>query len=97
MIAVRLTGSRCRCAKCAELFNSISVFDRHRVGNWEGRGANRRCLTNLQMQAKGWRVNTRGFWIERSRRAVALRSGDQADPTLIDGATTAEVSRHAVA
>jgi len=97
MSGVRLTGSRCRCASCGQLFNSVSVFDRHRVGGWENRGANRRCLTTPQMQAKGWRVNVRGFWIERSRPAVAHRSGDQVGPAHTDGTTAPGVSTHVVA
>jgi hypothetical protein len=79
VIAARLAGSRCRCTACGELFNSVSVFDRHRVGNWENRGANRRCLTIPQMLAKGWRLNVRGFWIERSRLDVARTAGVRAD------------------
>jgi hypothetical protein len=82
MIAARLTGSRCRCTACGGLFNSVSVFDRHRVGNLENRGANRRCLTIPQMQAKGWRVNARGFWIERLRFDTARRSGDHVVPDI---------------
>jgi len=75
MIAARLTGSRCRCTACGELFNSVSVFDRHRVRNWARRGANRHCLNVAQMRDRGWRVNVRGFWIERSRLDTKPRSG----------------------
>lgn len=82
MIAARLTGSRCQCSACGELFNSVSVFDRHRVGNWEDRGAKRRCLTIPQMQSKDWRVNARGFWIERSRVDTARRSGVHVFPDI---------------
>jgi len=76
MIGASLTGSRCRCASCGGLFNSVSVFDRHRVGNWESRGPGRRCLTVSEMQGKGWRINARGFWIERCRLDTAPRSAD---------------------
>jgi len=65
MIALRLTGSRCRCSACGEAFNSTSVFDRHRVGGWQGRGADRRCLSQSEMRARGWDRNAHGFWIER--------------------------------
>lgn len=97
MIAARLTGSRCRCSACGELFNSVSLFDRHRVGTWEHRGANRRCLTIPQMQARGWRLNVRGFWIERSRPDAAPRSGDQVGPSHADGPTVSGASTHGVA
>jgi hypothetical protein len=80
MNGVRLTGSRCRCSVCGELFNSVSVFDRHRIGNWENRGANRRCLTIPGMLAKGWRLNAGGFWIERQRIDVTHRRGDPVQP-----------------
>lgn len=79
---VRLTGSRCRCASCGEHFNSISVFDRHRVGEWQNRGARRRCLTVAQMQAREWSRNAGGFWVERclvnarERLDRARKSGD---------------------
>jgi len=79
----KLTGSRCQCPRCGEHFNSVSVFDRHRVGNWEAEGRNRRCLTVLEMLSRGWRLNRRGFWIERQRidaprrrRDVPIPAGD---------------------
>jgi len=67
MIAHRLTGSRCRCSGCGDYFNSVSVFDRHRVGGWQGRTTDRRCLNASEMRARGWVLNARGFWIERQR------------------------------
>jgi hypothetical protein len=90
MIGAKLTGSRCQCSTCREFFNSISVFDRHRVGNWENRGATRRCLSVHEMRAKGWRLNVRGFWIERSRIDTASRAGDQVVPSHTDGLTVPE-------
>src|SRR6516165_8365228 len=63
--AYRLTGSRCRCGACGELFNSVSVFDRHRVGPWTDKGVQRRCLSAEEMSARGWQTNVKGFWIER--------------------------------
>lgn len=67
MIGHKLTGNRCRCAKCGTLFNSVSVFDRHRVGSWQDAGKYRRCLSVDEMVARGWSQNARGFWIERQR------------------------------
>ncbi len=80
MIARRLTGASCRCAACGEYFNSVSVFDRHRVGNWEARGANRRCFATDEMLSRGWRLNARGFWIERPRLDTARRRRDLTSP-----------------
>lgn len=70
MIAYRLAGSRCRCATCGQRFNSVSTFDRHRVGSFEGRGVYRRCLSTEELMSRGWQMNTRGFWIERVRLDV---------------------------
>ena len=80
MIAHRLTGSRCRCTTCSEVFNSVSVFDRHRVGSWQGRGALRGCLTIDEMVIRGWSVNARGFWIERQRIDTNSTSDDLIAP-----------------
>ncbi len=66
---------RCLCAQCGQLFNSVSVFDLHRIGPY---GANRHCLTVREMQAKGWGRSTAGVWIQRrmGREAVTRRLGD---------------------
>ena len=73
----RLTGSRCRCMACCELFNSASMFDGHRVGNLERRGANRHCLTRGEMLGRGWLVNGSGFRISRRRPDATAGSGDR--------------------
>ena len=56
----KLTGNRCQCTACGEYFSRERVFDRHRVGDY---GANRRCLTAVEMTARGWRRNDAGCWI----------------------------------
>ena len=66
----KLTGGRCQCAACADYFNSISTFDRHRVGDC-GTKSGRRCLTAAELIARGWSKNVRGFWIERAMRREA--------------------------
>lgn len=58
-----LNGRHCRCEACQQLFNSASVFDAHRVGDWKERGSHRRCLTVAEMSGKGWLTNAAGFWI----------------------------------
>jgi hypothetical protein len=76
MIAYRLTGSRCRCASCGEYFNSVSIFDRHRVGLWDCAGKHRRCLSVDEMRRRGWLLNPRRFWIERRRLDDTRSRGD---------------------
>jgi predicted DNA-binding transcriptional regulator AlpA len=82
----RLTGSRCRCPTCDEYFNSTSAFDRHRAGPWRDQGMHRRCLSADEMTARGWRLNAKGFWIERQRPVAGLDrariSGDQVAPAV---------------
>jgi hypothetical protein len=76
----RLGGSRCQCIGCRLYFNSLSSFDRHRAGDCQDGGRNRRCLSPRELIGRGWSVNKQGFWIERatpSERLDALaRSGD---------------------
>lgn len=76
----RLTGSRCACRACGELFNSVTAFDMHRVGYFDNFGTDRRCRTMLEMVAAGMSRNSAGFWIteargERHARALAGRAG----------------------
>lgn len=59
-----LGETRCQCMACGEYFNRVSTFDKHRVGEY---GADRRCMTSEEMQAKGWHINAAGFWVTASR------------------------------
>lgn len=70
---MRLTGSRCRCTACGDCFNSVSVFDRHRVSTRFGEPS-RRCLAAAEMAARGWSRNAAGFWIAETRSERATRS-----------------------
>src|SRR3546814_8225222 len=79
MTGPRLTGNRCQCAACGLHFTSAREFDRHRIGRyaelgqWQGA---RRCLTVAELQARGWRTNERGFWMQpRLERAPADPQG----------------------
>ena len=56
---MKLTGSRNQCGACHQYFNSNYVFSQHRVGE---HGKDRRCMTMTEMQDKGWKKNTAGFW-----------------------------------
>jgi hypothetical protein len=56
---MRLTNTRCQCGDggrnggCGEYFNSVSAFDRHRVGNRDVPGHDRWCLSEFGMEAIG--------------------------------------------
>lgn len=63
---------RCICYGCRQRFNSASVFDAHRIGDWKERGSNRRCLTIAEMTARGWLQNAAGYWI-RERMPIVAR------------------------
>jgi hypothetical protein len=45
------SGGHCT-SGCHENFNSLTAFDRHRVGKFDP--DERRCLTTAEMLAKGW-------------------------------------------
>lgn len=70
MSAPKLTGTRCQCTVCGELFASPRAFDRHRVGPY-GLGL-RRCLAPTELRAHGWAQTDAGFWLTPDRR----RAGD---------------------
>jgi hypothetical protein len=97
MIAYRLTGSRCKCGACGQLFNSVSVFDRHRVGPWKDRGIHRRCLNREEMIRGGWCVSKVGFWIERRRLDQRPTGGDQLPPAPTPRGPSDEAPNNAVA
>lgn len=63
-----LTGDKCQCPTRDQLFNSTYAFDKHRVGTW----GSRRCLTDIEMRAKGMAVNRGGFWISQALPASAM-------------------------
>ncbi len=53
-----LRGDLSGCAACRLCFTSTSAFDRHRYGPY----SSRRCLTEADLSAAGWKPNARGFW-----------------------------------
>lgn len=57
---MQLRGDRNQCQGCKEFFNSGYGFDKHRHGT---HGLDRRCLTSIEMLAKGMSLNAAGFWI----------------------------------
>ncbi len=71
MNAMLKPGSRrCQCPTCGEYFNSVTAFDRHRVGDFD---TARRCLTVAEMEAVGFMRNAARFWITDSRTQQATR------------------------
>lgn len=84
MTGPRLTGGRCQCVVCGVYFTSAREFDRHRIdayavpSQWQG---NRRCLTLAELDARDWRMNERGFWMQwRPERARAGIQGPRVTP-----------------
>ena len=55
-----LKGNHNQCQACKEYFNSTGAFDKHRTGK---HGVDRRCMTTEEMVAKGFSLNTAGYWI----------------------------------
>lgn len=88
-----LSGNRCACPTCGELFSRQRAFDRHRVGSYAKPGEyqhSRRCLTPDEMAARGWQINAAGFWImepldgagRARKRAKGHRGATRAAPRL---------------
>jgi len=61
---MKLTGHRCQCAACGKYFSRVSVFDKHRTGDY---GKDRRCMTTEQMETKGMRLTESGVWVGKAR------------------------------
>ncbi len=59
-----LRGQNCQCGGCGKLFRRTSTFDRHRVGV----GADRRCLTSMELTDRGWTQDSKGFWRGQSQQ-----------------------------
>lgn len=66
------------CRACGQVFGSVELFDRHRVGRHiytfvEGMEMRppvedgRRCLDAVEMEQAGWRLNGRGRWFDPAR------------------------------
>jgi hypothetical protein len=69
----RLSGGRCRCSACGLYFTGTREFDRHRTGPYAKQGewhGKRRCLSLLELQERGWRMNDRGFWMQSRPEAA---------------------------
>jgi hypothetical protein len=66
----RLTGDRCKCSTCGQLFNSTAAFDKHRTGSYSDA---RRCRSIEEMQARGMIPNAAGYWVTAAMPA-ALRT-----------------------
>lgn len=62
-----LRGARCQCPTCGKVFASVRPFDRHRAGPMDGR----RCLTDAEMVAAGFRLDCHGAYALAPRQAPA--------------------------
>lgn len=68
-----LSGSRCECAGCGQLFTSVREFDRHRIGKHAKPGeytGSRRCLSLAELLARDWQMDGRGY-LRQGRRERA--------------------------
>ena len=86
------------CRECDLDFTSVRDFDSHRVGVHaytysEGlkmdpiREDGRRCLTTVEMRAKGWALDRHGRWRRKQRKvSIALRGSKS--PATEDAAPT---------
>jgi hypothetical protein len=52
------------CTDCHRTFSGPTTGDAHRVGKFPD---GRRCLTEKEMQAKGWHLAKRGVWVGAPR------------------------------
>lgn len=65
-----LSGNRCQCPTCGELFNGVAGFDAHRIGPFDGK---RNCLPVAEMTVRGWTQNDAGFWVTDSNAQRAVK------------------------
>ena len=57
---LRHGSNLCQCGACGEYFNSVGVFDKHRIGPHTG---SRSCKTISDMVGAGWSKSSTGFWM----------------------------------
>ncbi len=75
MTRPRLTGNRCECPTCGELFSRTRAFDRHRIGSYAKPGEyqhTRGCMTPEEMTARGWQRNAAGAWVMQALDAAGV-------------------------
>jgi hypothetical protein len=85
----RLAGDRNQCPTCSEFFNSVSAFDKHRVG--EHSPNTRRCLAPAEMIDRGMAVNRAGFWVGARMVMDALPARTETHSGQDRGAVAVEV------
>ena len=68
-----LRGARCQCPTCGKVFASVRPFHRHRAGPQN----RRRCLSDAEMVAAGFRLDPHGAYAlaSRPRPARGFRKG----------------------
>lgn len=60
---LKLTGNRCLCSACSEIFNSVGAFDRHRAGKADART----CRAPRDI---GMTLNAAGYWVTAPREVA---------------------------
>lgn len=58
-----LTGQHNQCPSCMLYFNSNAAFEKHRIGDFNKRPSERRCMTQEEMLTSGMALNARGWWV----------------------------------
>jgi len=65
---MKVSHTKCQCTECKHFFKSTFAFDKHRAGT---HGADRRCMSEDEMRAKGMDRNQAGYWISAKREVFA--------------------------
>lgn len=67
---MRLTGSKCLCTACREVFGGEFSFDQHRTGTVATPHSplTRRCLSPAELVTKGLSQNSAGVWVRKYSR-----------------------------
>ena len=70
--------SACECRGCGKRFGRVSTFDSHMVGV----GSRRRCLSVMEMQERGFKLNPRmqwtaggGYWASSPAAVISAEQG----------------------
>jgi hypothetical protein len=76
---MKLTGKTCQCRACGKLFSGLSLFDRHRVGEYDLTKPHygRRCWTEAELTDAGYRLDRYGRWAWPQMAATGLSARRQ--------------------
>lgn len=54
--------AKCECSECGKLFKSLFGFDAHRVGKYSIDPKSRRCLSDKELEKKGF-IKRDNLWL----------------------------------